>query len=591
METAKKLQLVHEQSYSAVKAKLQEQIDKYSTDTGLSLSEVNDLMKSYKLDKATEEKIQTYVANKDFSPAANEFLKEYNFVTRVSGLDLLRNNIGVNLIELGVKREDIIKDSLTKAQIQELTTNKGIMAAMPGTGKPVESTINASYHGATWSDRIWNSMDGLRAKLDIEMRKALTMGTGYPMPAALKKEFGVTTNEAKRLAYTEMTRVRVDARLQRFKDNGVAKYKYNAIVDTRTSDVCLGLNGMVFNLDEGAAGVNLPPMHPYCRSSVVPVRDKLDTAIEETPEESLKFAQDMLAKNPDSQLWKDIVDYQKSKTEAPSKESNDDRYDVYGLAGARKPQRPKSSDFTDNESYLKAREKYRLERAKYDEYLQEQVEIASEKNPIHKTYDDVMKALRQRGLNSESLDLLEGDDYRTFDDLITVYDSIAKKYPQILSYSYKEMVNGKTIPAGVKSIIASPPGEAFEAAYDDSNLYLGNASFKSYSNRVGEVLGAMGREWFVEGDGTYKSIYRHEFGHAMDDYIQNKIRDGKESPEYSAKLAEYTNELMSLRDKDGCSEYSFTTPGETFAEGFAAYEGGQDTEFAKRFGEFLKKWV
>ena len=118
LKTAQRLQQVHEQSYNDIKAKLQETITKYSTDTGLSLSEAKEVLKTYKVDSSTETKIQEYVANKDFSPAANKFLKEYNFVTRASGLELLRNNIGVNLIELGVKREDIIKDNLTTAQIQ-----------------------------------------------------------------------------------------------------------------------------------------------------------------------------------------------------------------------------------------------------------------------------------------------------------------------------------------------------------------------------------------------------------------------------------------------------------------------------------------
>ena len=315
LQTVKSLKKVHNDAFDAVGAKIAELTDKYATATGSTPSEVDRWLKDYTVGDAERAKIQEYVKNKDFSPEANKFLKQYNFATKASGLKLLQNNIGVELAKLGDRSEKVIKASLTKAQVEELTTNKGVMAELHGSGKPVESTINASYQGATWSSRIWNQMDELRDTIDTEMKKALTLGNGYPMKNVIKKKFGVSSNDAKRLALTEMTRVRMDARLSRFKDNGVDSYKYNAIIDSRTSDICTGLNGMVFKLEDAEAGVNLPPMHPYCRSSVLPVRGILDEGMDESPEQSLAFAEEMLKNNPDSQLWQGAVAYQKGRQE------------------------------------------------------------------------------------------------------------------------------------------------------------------------------------------------------------------------------------------------------------------------------------
>lgn len=45
-------------------------------------------------------------------------------------------------------------------------------------------------------------------------------------------------------------------------------YIFNAVIDSRTTDICRSLNGRIFKIDEMQAGVNCPPMHINCRSSI-----------------------------------------------------------------------------------------------------------------------------------------------------------------------------------------------------------------------------------------------------------------------------------------------------------------------------------
>ena len=54
-------------------------------------------------------------------------------------------------------------------------------------------------------------------------------------------------------------------------DNDVKEYRYTAILDNRTSEICKGLHGMIFKVKDIEVGVNYPPMHRYCRSSIVPI--------------------------------------------------------------------------------------------------------------------------------------------------------------------------------------------------------------------------------------------------------------------------------------------------------------------------------
>lgn len=53
---------------------------------------------------------------------------------------------------------------------------------------------------------------------------------------------------------------------------------------------------------------------------------------------------------------------------------------------------------------------------------------------------------------------------------------------------------------------------------------------------------------------------------------------------------EFDRRLISaVRGKKGESEYATTNAEELFAEGFAAWYGGDETEFANAFGAFIKE--
>lgn len=54
-----------------------------------------------------------------------------------------------------------------------------------------------------------------------------------------------------------------------YKAAGVRQYEFIATLDNRTSAVCAGLDGKVFDIGDAQTGVNYPPMHPNCRSTTV----------------------------------------------------------------------------------------------------------------------------------------------------------------------------------------------------------------------------------------------------------------------------------------------------------------------------------
>ena len=59
------------------------------------------------------------------------------------------------------------------------------------------------------------------------------------------------------------------AELKSYEEADIDKYEFMATLDQRTSEACQDLDGRVFAVKDAKPGKNMPPMHPYCRSTTV----------------------------------------------------------------------------------------------------------------------------------------------------------------------------------------------------------------------------------------------------------------------------------------------------------------------------------
>jgi len=127
------------------------------------------------------------------------------------------------------------------------------------------------FDGQRFSDRLWADKDGLMRALRRTLTQGINLGwTLSEMANAFKGAIAQAQYVVERLIRTEMNRVQNQAILAAYKANGVLKYQYVAILDERTSEICESLDGREFLVSEAEPGVNLPPMHPNCRSSTIP---------------------------------------------------------------------------------------------------------------------------------------------------------------------------------------------------------------------------------------------------------------------------------------------------------------------------------
>lgn len=85
----------------------------------------------------------------------------------------------------------------------------------------------------------------------------------------LRKNTNITAGKAKILVNTEANAVFNDQIEEAILQNPLIKgYIFRATLDHRTSDICRNLDGKYFDKDEIEPGVNYPPLHPNCRSTV-----------------------------------------------------------------------------------------------------------------------------------------------------------------------------------------------------------------------------------------------------------------------------------------------------------------------------------
>lgn len=86
---------------------------------------------------------------------------------------------------------------------------------------------------------------------------------------SMRQALNITTRQATVIVRTAVTHVSAHAREETYKDNSemVKKVQYVATLDDRTSDICISLDGRIFNINEGER----PPMHHQCRSTTVPI--------------------------------------------------------------------------------------------------------------------------------------------------------------------------------------------------------------------------------------------------------------------------------------------------------------------------------
>lgn len=265
-EYAKEIRKTYEFAMDQIQREIDSFYAKYAEKEGITIAQAK--KRASKLDmEEYSRKAKKYVKEKNFSKQANDEMRLYNLTMKVNRLELLKANIGLELVTCFDELQRFYEQTLTDRTMDEFTRQAGILGStVPENAAAMAATIvNASFRNATYSERIWMHQDLLKNELGRLLTTGMIQGKNPRVLAReLRKTFNTSIHNSERLMQTELARVQTAAAQQSYMDSGFEEYEYLACRNLDACATCKALDGKIFKVKEMMPGENAPPMHPYC---------------------------------------------------------------------------------------------------------------------------------------------------------------------------------------------------------------------------------------------------------------------------------------------------------------------------------------
>ena len=275
-EVMKKLSALYRDAFRSIEKEVNDFMMKYAVDHKLDYATVTQMLTPIDLAEYNQKIEELYAMYRD---TGSEYIKieidRLNARAKITRLQALQDAINVELCKVTHEYQMTLEDTLIglfSAQYEKACELMGVMA--PGIPREaIKKIIEYPYAGKMFSDRIWDNKDALVKYIQQDLTVGIIRGDSIQkMARQLKKDLKVLYYQAERLVRTETNYAMNQAHLKGYKDSGVVeKYEFLAAHDKRTSKLCRDLDGEMFELSKAVVGENYPPMHPNCRSTVVPV--------------------------------------------------------------------------------------------------------------------------------------------------------------------------------------------------------------------------------------------------------------------------------------------------------------------------------
>lgn len=445
-------------------------------------------------------------------------LNNVYYKTRVTRLEALQTQIGQHTEILTgsrqVSTEKLLGDVYTDTyyrNIYEIQKGIGIggsFAHVDDTG--LKSVLESRLDGRNWSQRIWDDRSKVRQELQTKLSQSFIRGDSIDRTVkSVIERMSVSRSNAERLVQTESAFFAGQATAAGYKESGVVKqYEVLATLDTRTSSVCRGMDGMVFKLSEMEVNVNYPPFHARCRTTTVAYFDdeSIGERIAMDPDgstyyvpENMKY-EEWYQKHVVDKYGQDNADIIRKKVDNQSadKAQFTQYKEVLGSNGPKSFAAFQDMKYTDNEGWANLKGDYRKMNA-YQKIVTREPKITSELQDISKNTGAKLVGLDYRLKSKESYLRKVGSDSMNSLDPKIINDTISNTN-DVIRYTYQANGN-KLVEAitnvtgemeakgysklklkntwddkrnpykGVNGIYVSPDGQKFEVQFHTSESF------------------------------------------------------------------------------------------------------------------------
>ncbi|SCI84623.1 NAD(+)--arginine ADP-ribosyltransferase EFV [uncultured Clostridium sp.] len=255
--------------------------EKYRDGHGLSNADAKEMLDSLISDRDYNQ-IKRILENNPKTKQRKELLKKLDtppYQYRIKRLENMQSQLDKLMNEVYKVEKDVSTDCYINSAFNAYYRNvynlqKGMKVAYQFDmldPELIDSMLKSRWSGKNYSNRIWDNTNALAESLKDEMLMGvLTNKTEKEMADTIMNKFAVGVYQARRLIQTESAAMTAFADQQAFKDAGIEKEMFIAVHDSRTSQICQHHDRSIVEIAKAKVGVNVPPLHPNCRSHMIP---------------------------------------------------------------------------------------------------------------------------------------------------------------------------------------------------------------------------------------------------------------------------------------------------------------------------------
>lgn len=270
------VKLFYEQSLEKIQKDIAALYARYATENGLSMTEARRLIRGneYKVWRMT---LEEYVKAAKTDSAILKELNTLAMRSRISRFEALHARTLMEIATLCDKLNQTEEALQYRAYIEnfygnlyDIHKNFGLVeASVIVSAAQVERALTTNWSGEHASKRILKNGSRLSVALKDTLMQAIHRGLSIQkLSKDLSRRMDIAYNYSKRLIQTELNFIQTRAAFDSIASAGLEYYQFVATLDNRTTPICRSLDGKIFSLDEKEQGLNAPPMHVRCRSTV-----------------------------------------------------------------------------------------------------------------------------------------------------------------------------------------------------------------------------------------------------------------------------------------------------------------------------------
>lgn len=267
----RRISSIYDHANKQIDEKLARVYARYAKENNLTLEEAYKQLPK-KMETEYKKDVMDYV-NKAKDPSYKQYLLNQSIMHKHSVLDQLRTEMRDVIYDIDVEEtggkflEKIFTDSNYRAQY---SNNEEAFAKVDK--QKIQNLLNENWSGGgNFSELIWKDREKLVKALDDIVMKGLATGDNYDkMSDKLAKRMDTSKSNAKRLIMTESARMENEGLLSYYQRIGAKQLIFVATLDMKTSEICRAMDGTIIDIENAKIGLNVPPLHPYCRSVISP---------------------------------------------------------------------------------------------------------------------------------------------------------------------------------------------------------------------------------------------------------------------------------------------------------------------------------